>query len=224
MLDSQYLDEKIVEAVKRHWEECGRPLLLSSLGNRDDPPIARLMREHGTSLLKYIQTRLSDRVQLIQDNNNSLVYALAPAGVLFNPSDIVSTPRRRPEEATKRYRGAIWAAFCKPLDSTKRRYVKTKGPLHFKDIESSATEPDSSYVEVIKDEIVPEPREKHVVEKSIIDWVSKHDLKIEQFMMTPVVEGANSLLSRLVNVLAPEDLRRIAIPLDIVSKLLRHPR
>lgn len=226
-LQPSHLDSRIVDLVRKCWEEHRMPLLLSRLGGEDGGRIGRLSKQEAGSLGAYLRHRLADRVRVIHHSANPTVAGAIPADAEI-PEDadfdmLLDQTRGRAVEAAPRYHPAFWAAFRKPLDVSSGRYMSVQPPPRFQDV-SPEDRPDG-FVEITREYIVGLDVEEREVHQRIQDWLAENGLGPEFFLSKSKAIAAHlpsdDLLGRLLLVLEPDELERISMPLDVILKLRR---
>ena len=132
------LDDRIVSSVRECWDAHQMPLLLSRLGSQDNSGIAGRTKEQAGSLRAYLHQRLADRVRVIQHSDKPQLVGAVPAdfaaGTTSEVDALLERTHNQRKESTQRFQPAFWAAFRKPLDEDKRRYVSVQKPVHFRDL------------------------------------------------------------------------------------------
>jgi hypothetical protein len=219
------------EEARARWNS-GRLLLLSQ--------IPAFLREHGVEaaelqggrpLLTALRSDCADQLSFFQKPENSAVWATLPAdlGGRLQASDVFrvsETTTPSPSNSIPfRFMPWFWAAFVKPLDSGKRRWLSDD---RYSDYDEDRGPPPSAKeikAEDIKNPGPGRPVEKQVVHASIEAWANRYGVELSRF------EISSSNESRRVHVptrrlafetLDAADLKRIKIPLDIVLKLIAH--
>lgn len=128
------IDDRLVDLVREWWEDRNKPLLLSQLGARDDGKLAASAKQGAGGFAVYIRSRLAERVRVIQhDEMPALVGAVpADAGIdEYGGANALLERTRSQLSGTTRFQPALWAAFRKPLDESRTRYVSHRAPVHF---------------------------------------------------------------------------------------------
>ena len=223
------LDAKIVNLVNRCWEERQMPLLLSRLGGQDNGEIASGAKRQAGSLIAYLRQRLVNDVQVIQHSTKPPVVGAIPAGVDAGVNGdfdaLLDRTRGQSEEATPRFQPAFWAAFRKPLDESKRRYMSVQAPLHFRD--AIPEERPDGFIEVEREYVIGPDAEMMEVQQKMQAWLANNKLEPSSFLLKGKTGTthlpSDDLLGRLLLALEPDDLKRVSMPLDIVGKLRRQP-
>ena len=227
--ESSELDDRIVREVREHWDQHGIPILLSQLGNKHGGDIAAKARHEAGGLAAYLRSRLADRIQIVQHSSKPVIVGAIPAGVdqgtIGNFDSLLSRTQSPTLKAAPRYRPAFWAAFRKPLDETKRRYISIRAPLRF--VDAAQEERPEGSIEIQREYIVGLEAEPTRVVQQAQAWLASNSDEVEPVQCladepSPAANlPAHDLLGRLLLSLDPEDLKRISMPLDIVSKLRR---
>ena len=223
------LDDRIVDLVRECWEEHGIPLLLSRLGGEDDGRIARFAKQEASSLGAYLRHRLDTRVRVIHHSSKPTVAGAIPtdvaAGVNGDFDMLLERTHSQSPRTIPRYHPAFWAAFRKPLDESNGRYVSVQPPLRFQDT-LPEHKPDG-FVEITREYVLGPDAEVAEVQQRIQDWLAANKLDPAPFLLKNEANIArlpsDDLLGRLLLALEPDELKRISMPLDVVSKLRRQP-
>ena len=231
---SSDLDHRIVSLVQQCWEEHRIPLLLSRLGGQDNGRIARLAKQQAGGLGAYLRRQLDDRVRVIQHSTKPSVIGAIPAeemeaGANGNFDALLERTQGHPSqpavEAAPRYHPAFWAAFRKPLDESKGRYMSVRAPLRF--LDTIPEDRPDDFVEIKREYVVGPDDEVAEVQKRARDWLAANHLDPTFFLSKrkagDVRLPSDDLLGRLLLALEPDELERMSMPLDIVNKLRREP-
>ena len=224
------LDRRVIDLVREYWEEHRTPLLLSRLGGQEDGSIARLAKQRAGSLAAYLRTGVTGHVRVIQHSTKHAVIGVIPADTETDANDdaidaLLERTQDQAAKATPRFHPAFWTAFRVPLEISKRRYMSIQAPIRFQD--GTSEERPDGFVEIEQKYIVGPDVEAAEVEKTVQNWLSDNKMDKAQFLWKTKTDTArlppNDLLGRLLLSLETDDLRRISMPLDIVSKLRREP-
>ena len=222
------LDSRILRLVHEYWEEHQTPLLLSQLGGRDGGDIAKLAKQRADTLAAYLRDRLSDRVRVIQHSAIQAVIGAIPAEVDTGTNGdsidaLLDRTRDHTVRTIPRFHSAFWTAFKMPLEESRRRYLSVRAPIRFQDV-ASEHQPDD-FVEIERKYIASLDAEAVEVHKMAQDWLSDNRMEATPFLWQSKTETThlppNDLLGRLLLALEPDELGRVSMPLDIVSKLRR---
>ena len=214
------LDRQIVDCVRQHWDEEQTPLLLSTLGALGD--IRERVKNEGSSLAGYLRDRLAGQIRVIRHTDNPAVVAAVPADASANFDSLLEKARGRHAAAdASRFAPALWAAFRRPLDDTKERYVSVKRPIRFIDV--TQEERPEGRIAVPREYISEAPGVYERIEK----WIQENNIDRAPllFEVKASEKGlpATDVLGRFLLALDPEELARVSIPLDIVKKLRQEP-
>ena len=222
------IDDRLVDLIREWWKDHKKPLLLSQLGARDDGNLAAQAKQEAGGLAAYIRSRLAERVRVIQhDEMPALVGAVpADAGIEeYGGANVLLERTRSQLSGTTRFHPALWAAFRKPLDESRTRYVSHTVPVHFEDVPPSE-QPLGEFTEVERSYIL-DTAEASQVQRKIEDWLAANNLDSGAFHVAKGHEKkslpANDLLGRMLVALDPDQLRRTTMPLDVVDRLRRQP-
>lgn len=218
------LDDRIVDLVIRCWNEHRMPLLLSRLGDRENGDIAKETKQRAGSLSAYLSQELADRIRVIQHSAKPPLIGAIPADAVTTNDDVDVLLDQTCNQSTKtmpRFHPAFRAAFRKPLDEAKRRYMNVQAPVHFRDV-NPKDRPDG-FIEIERAYIVGPDAETAEVQQRMRDWLDTNGIEPMLFFRTSQPAAryspSNDLLDRLLLALNADDLKRISMPLDIVSKL-----
>lgn len=222
------IDRKIVDIVQEHWRECGTPLLLSQLGSRiSREDTEGIKHEHG-NLVTYLRSRLADHLYVLQSGKNPAIIAAMPADAkedTIADDTMLSGTLRRPETAFPRYHPAFWTAFVKELYPQTRRYVSIGPPPRFQELSDDTMPSDADATEVASEYVVGTDEDIAAVHSSIRRWLGANRLDESHFLVEAESQHkqlpSDDLLGKLILALTPDDLKRMSIPMDIVSKLRR---
>ena len=213
------LDRQIVDCVRQHWDEEQTPLLLSTLGAVGD--IREHVKNEGSNLAGYLRNRLAGQIRVIRHTDNPTVVAAVPTGASGDFDSLLDQVRGRHAGAdASRFAPALWAAFRRPLDDTKERYVSVKRPIRFIDV--ALEERPEGRIAVPREYI----SEASGVYERIEKWIQENNIARAPLLFE-IRAGeklpASDVLGRFLLALEPEDLARVSIPLDIVKKLRQEP-
>ncbi len=227
MSDPSALANRIAELVTAHWNEHGRPLLLSQLGSADQGEVGKSAKELSTNLAEFIRNHAADRIRILSGSAYPLVMAAMPVDTEQegDVDALLARMRERPGTRGPRYHPAFWAAFRVPLEDGCRRFMTACSPLRFEDVASTESMPEG-YVEVERQYVADAGADASDVGRQVAEWLAANGLSRESFLAHKQPSDRlppNDLLGRLLAALDPDDLRRMNIPLDVVAKLRRQP-
>ena len=220
------IDREIVDLVQEHWKARRSPLLLSQLGSQISRENAAAIKNESENLAAYLRDRLADHVEVIQSRQSPAIIAAIPANVgkdsnIDVDAMLLGTPRR----SFPRFHPAFWAAFVKEPAPRTRRYVSVGPPPRFQELSDDATPSDADATEVASEYIVGGDDDLAAVHSSIKRWLIANSLDEDLFLADRESRRkqlpSDDLLGRLIMALTPEELERMSIPVDIVSKLRR---
>ena len=219
------LADQIVASVRQYWDNHHRPLLLSRLGGQEGGEIARLLKQRtdGLSLRVYMQDELAGRVTVIQHSSRRELVGAIPVGEIVEDADALleRITRVRSVQTGRRFHPAFWAAFLKPLDEPKRRYISVQAPVHFRD--SLPDDQPKGFVEIESRYVAGPEVGLEKVHQKAESWLTDKGIDETPFLLRAKtgIENlpTNDLLSRLLLSLDDDDLQRVSMPLDIVKKL-----
>ena len=226
-MSAQDYKDRIVELVRRSWEQARRPLLLSQLGNEDGGAIARHAREtEEGGLEKYIRACLHTEIGIISHSGNPKVkYALpADSGIDAGVGHDRIIEEAYAAPSKPRFIPAFWAAFRNPLEPEKRRYLHPSRPVRFEDMDSLPDDVDAGFVEIERKYIAAHrATDKKEVFDNIKTWLNDHNYPADKWTIPEQIDmhrrGAENLLEKILVSLKEDDLQRMTIPMDIIRKL-----
>lgn len=220
------LENRVIELTQQEWNDHGAPLLLARLGACDNGDIARLAKEQSNNLEAYLRRHLINRVQVVRHRARHQLVGVLPLDVDVDSNGgadaLLERTQSTSKDAIRRYHPAFWAAFRKPLDESKRRYVSVREPIRFFD--SSEADPPDDHYEIAGEYIAGPDVDPDQVQEKVQRWLTDKGILhlVYSMMSRPRPEYRNEdLLDRLLHSLKPEDLKRISMPLDVINKLRR---
>ena len=219
------LEYRVIELTQQEWTDRGVPLLLSRLGACDNGDIARLAKERSNNLEAYLRSYLVNRVQVVRHSARHQLVGVLPVDVdVDSGADaLLEKTQSTSKDEARRYHPAFWAAFRKPLDESKRRYVSIQEPIRF--VDSSETDPPDAHYEIAREYIADPDFDPEQVQKKVQQWLTDKGIRHLAYSLMPRPRPENmrsgDLLDRLLHSLEPEDLKRISMPLDVIRKLRR---
>ena len=221
------LSHRIVRAVHDCWDREKIPLLLSRLGNQDGGDFSRGTKRHGTTLRQYLLTQLSEHLTVIQHSESHQLVGVLPIQIDVSAAGgadmLLERTQRCQADTTPRFHPALWAAFRKPLPESQRRYISDRSPVSFWDLDALEH---PKGVEIARDYILPDDASSIDVRQNIQLWIEANRLDVTIYLRThkePLQSlDSRDLLECVLDALNSEELKRVIMPLDVVSKLKRH--
>ena len=227
MLEISDLNGRIIDLVEKFWEANNKPILLSKIGFEDAGELGKSAKQIAGGLERYIRTYLSEDVQIIQHRAHPLVKSAIPMKVDIESLGGADKILQRNADSTSpgeaRYVPAFWAAFKKPLDESKKRYLHLGYPVWFEDKEEESLK--DNFVEIESNYIAEEESDPSDILNCIKKWLKDSDILGNQFLLDDRPSNlkkkrADSVLDRIIDSLGHSDLTRIQMPLDVI-KILR---
>ena len=215
------LENGVVQLVEQHWHDHNKPLLLSQLGNRE---LGQQAKAAAGGLATFIETRLRDRVRLIQHENQRQLVGVIPWGLGAGGSDhnaLLERTRNPSDAGDQRFAPAFWAAFRKPLATGYSRWMHSERPVRFEDV-SEGFEAAEGFVEVDRSYIVDPEGDAATVLASIKAWREDKGVKLDAYLRareSDLRSADDDLLGQILDRLGPDEMRRVTMPLDVVRKL-----
>ncbi|RYM07423.1 hypothetical protein [Sphingobium cupriresistens] len=135
-----------------------------------------------------------------------------------------SKTRRSTSSTTFPYQNALRTAFGRSLEDGLRRFV-LHSPVRFVDLPNGAPNPDG--VEVTRDDLAVGADDTTIV-THVTTWIGRNGLTAADYQpsRSSFMRSAKpqaTALHDLIDMIEPADLDRIALPLDIVRKMLAKP-
>ncbi len=229
--DLEKFKNEIIDLTKRKYEQSGKGLLLSMLGQTlaDYPNFKNILQN--IKLTEFIDNELAASVKILKSPENEIVRITLPSTVTVEGNMLHLFPKRGERSpSNKRYNPALWAAFSKPLVDNHTRLIGFEPRLHFKDIESTEKQ-DTANIKVKSSLIVTEDMESDADKRvtkicsNITNWIRDNNVSDADAIMSKTLQTTsrykNSTLDLLIDALPESDLKRIQMPLDVIAKLLR---
>lgn len=230
----------ITELAITNFSKEGKGILLSRIGelvSKQHPELRDVLGHR--KLAEFIESELTDSVQIFTSPENQIVKVVLPANVIVNGDVMRFIPKRGATSSlvmAPRYNRAFWAAFSYPLANGYTRLVGFEPRVHYEDIEGDA--PADTIKKVVTPDLItdettesdPAKRVRRINEK-ISNWLQTNAISVDDVSAKTEREQASarmfgshkgSLLEVLLDALDDTDLKRIQMPLDIVAKLHRH--
>lgn len=185
---------------------------------------------NGMKLHEFIAQELSEEILLTHKAGDLLSLLASPK----NPKE-ASTKQDLTQKERIRYHLPFWAAFAKRLPENHIRILRLTPKVTFDDIMESDPIPTDALViqrEFILDPAISQskPEENNRIFLSIGRWLANNPIdsdlviakpKTATHTQLPALNTRNeSLLHSLINSLTPDELKRVAIPLDVAKKLM----
>ena len=221
---SDDLHGRVVRSVRERWENQKIPALLSWLGNLNGAELSRVTKEHGVTVRQYLTDRLSDQVAVVQHQTKKELIGVVPIGIDVaaegGEDDLLERVQRQETSTIPRFHPAFWAAFRKPIENSKRRFVTDVEPIRFKDVSSHDEE---LGIEIGREYITGSDSDPSEIQRKIEDWLEDHDVDSEIYLSARQERPAEprDLLDLVLDSLEPSELKRVTMPLDVILKLRR---
>jgi len=230
------LPKVISHYVQEQFDRDGTGLLLSRLGQTLTLQHAALKVQLGKKkLAEFLEEKMAGIVRVEVSPHDSKVSIVLPAGVDLTGDLSRYFPKRRAIEPTvapviPRYNRAVWAAFSQPVTVDAKRFLTFDPVVSFVDAAEKPPIADAVLVDnefLISTSQVTDPaqRAKKIAE-NIDAWSKRHGVMPSLLLASskPVshnlpVGEKHSLLDLLLTALNENELKRIELPLDIISKL-----
>lgn len=228
-MDDNELKQKIVDLVTQHWSDDKRPILLAQLGQvlaRDGIDLRSALR--GRRLRSFLSEELNDRLQIIQSPGDQLVQGVVPLEAVAQGEAVFkSAVEHAPaKSAAPRYHPRFWLAFLKQMPPGYNRIINLAEPITFRDVIEGAEMSPGEHEIRAKDLVAGENLQKSERDAKTLErirgWLQENGVDESVVLAKPrdpKPQFADSLLFALLDAIEDSDLKRIALPLDIVRKL-----
>lgn len=232
-------DAEIIEAIEQYWEAHHRPVLLSVLGGLLSQGCKEDIAGAGATLGQYIRSKLGESIRLLKlaSHGGGAVPKSKTDGLSDNDLEArVPAPIQKlglARTKSPKFHDSLWTLF---------RNADVELPV-FVELPNSgetvvhSTQPEDSnrkVYEVVSSDFPPHesrPVPISAVARSIRMWASRHDIPLSSIQSVGDEPAARDTERRLVigavglgdalNLLSPDELRRISIPADILLNVLR---
>lgn len=234
MTDDQ-IKEKIVVLANAYWQQK-TALLLAQVGqalNRDGINLKEVLR--GRRLSAFIRAEMHDRLEIIPSPNDPLVQAVKPKdgavdGLIADYFGHSGKSAGSPA-TVHRFNRSLWLAFSRAIQSGTKRIVSIDTEVSFQDVKDDAPKQPGfvlTQADIVSPDGLLKSQRNLQIEEKIVEWATLNSISInslqeqsrekhERITHAP----CTTLLTLLIDCLDPEELRRINMPLDIISKLHR---
>lgn len=226
-LQTKELEDFIYETVFQYYGNYGKGILLANLGwaiFHQRPHLRDCLGKRKIS--EFIAQEMPEKIQVAPSVDNSAVKIATP---VFAPKTIEVQNIKQITSAVKSrrfYAGAVFLAFSHPLASGLQRILTIKPVLYFKDmpVDSPLTAEGYRITSEFIVDISGNKNSTPLLDEKIDQWLKVNNLSLKELLRLnkPAHAKQKSLLSALdilISALGEDDLRRIQIPLDIISKL-----
>jgi hypothetical protein len=234
------VDDRIVEMVREHWSSAQRPLLLANLG-------ANLRREFsveelenallGARLRQYVTVSLADKVRVVADPKDPLVWALVPADVTLSPAELF--PAREPTRPYRvgpttgevannshervLYDPELWRAFT-DINPKGRRYIQFAGTkLSYLQVPEGESPP-SDAVGVDESQVPDRSPDRSVwinnATGAIEAWAKQNQINLTAFKRV-IPRSAKTILEIFLDAVPSDEHKTTTLSLSVIRALMR---
>lgn len=186
----------------------------------------------GVRISDFIEAELSDTVEIFSDSTQQSI-KLARLKKESEPK-----PERISIEEyvkiqggdTQKYQRAIWSALTSKIEENKKRIVYIQPRALYRDISNTEETPNGAYEVdsryITTDYDTPQEEFSKKVEERLLTWANENKIEYADLVFKGVEKTRHdkietNLLERLIAAIPEQDLKRVTLPLDIVSKLLK---
>lgn len=225
--------EVIVQLTSEHWTRNKRALLLASVGQTLTKRGYSLGAElRGQKLASFIQQELKDRIAVFRSPHDPLVLGMVPIEEANAPDLNVLFAPASGEAAHSRgtiFDKGLWVAFSHQLVPGYIRKMQFHPEIRYIDVlTESADSVDGTVIppeSILPVGVMPKAERDAQLQKNIVSWLEANklekDLGIARHRDKDILSNSgDSLLSIVLDALDAKERERVALPLDIVAKLL----
>jgi hypothetical protein len=220
----------VIETFNNHWAATSEPLLLSRLGQMLSQRGIDLQGNlRGRKLSDVIKEQLSAHLRVSPIGPGSKVWAVVPASdtpsAAPTPKLVLSFEKK---EHIPRVDSTIWAAFSRALAPDHSRILEFDPEPVFRDVAKDLIQ-DSGPL-ITADNVAIKTAEQSSSEyyrevySKLRDWLDANGVPFDKVRANShPMRGkqTGTVLDQLIEKLTPEQLRRVAIPLDVLASLLK---
>lgn len=224
---TEELKDFIYETVSQHYHNSGKGILLANIGwaiFHQRPHLRDCLGKRKIS--EFMAQEMHEKIQVTPSVDNSAVKIATP---ICAPKTIEAQNVNQITPAVKSrrfYAGAAFLAFSHPLAPGLQRILTIQPVLYFKDIPVDSPFPTGGY-RITSEFIVDIGGNKNstpLLDEKINQWLEVNNLPLKELLRPNKPAHAKqksplNALDILISALNEDDLRRIQIPLDIISKL-----
>jgi hypothetical protein len=223
----------IINAANETWQSYGVALMLARLGQdlaRNGINLKTAL--NGEKLATFIERELKGNVKILSLPSDILVKGVVPdsASLTEDLAAYFMKPDVKPNSQLEKsitFDPNIWKAFSKAIPPNFIRSISLEPEIQFKDTVIAIEDTLALIISaeyIVSDSVLPKHDRTEKIYKNIVKWTQSNDIDINLVKARRVekwgeVKHIDSLLSMLLNSLDNDDLQRISIPLDIISKL-----
>ena len=236
------IENKILEILSNN-QSMGAPLRLANVGTElarafDNRPFRRLFPPY--SLKSFVENFMADRIILRKHPSDDLVFFVELKNATQSGKASTALNTAAPVPAGDRtsavrpiYDASFWAAFAKPIDDGRTRFLRKVPPFVFRDLSDGEAQPLDHFL-IDRDFIAPGsflPGEERMefVSKNIDRWLKLNELSRNMFEKLPKPKpretreevGHGRTWLRAFESLTQSELERIVIPTDVWLKFIR---
>ena len=211
------IENRIKSLIEKRFSNGFDRYYLSQLGNDLGEYRHILEKESGFRLAQYLSKKMGFELASSGPYNNILFISAQKNGC---------SGYRAGESALPRFSRRFWAAFVKPLDSGKRRFIDISTGF-FKDHEDAPSSSDADMREIqsrfIRDYSADNESSAREVVIKIDEWLEEQGLERSQFLAhdKKSMERSKTILDDVLSALSSDQLKRVSLPLDVIQSLHR---
>ena len=180
----------------------------------------------GRQMRVFLESEAPELRQIVNEEQPTNWGLVPPGSVPERPyaQYFTSKARRSASSAAFPYQNALRIAFGRSLEEGLRRFV-LHSPVRFIDLPSGAAMPDG--VEVTREDIAV-GADDTTAAAHVAAWIGRNGLAVADYQpgRSSFIRSAkpqSTALHDLIDMIEPADLDRLALPLDIVRKMLAKP-
>lgn len=180
----------------------------------------------GRQVRHFLEAEAADLRQIVNEQQPTNWGLVPPGANIQRPyAQYFGAKGIRPASSTEfPYQNAMRIAFGKSIGESMRRFV-LHTPARFVDLPGGEIEPGG--IEVTPDDLAIGGSDDQISMR-INAWIARNALAVSDYQPTRpsaprTSKPQSTALHDLIDLLPPEDLARVALPLDIARKLLAKP-
>jgi hypothetical protein len=225
--------EVLLEAARQNYAASRQGIILSRIPSilRQSGIEKQDILQGGRKLRELIENEARGVLRLIQNEDSKLDWSIIPYDIEISTphSKYFPKPRQSSEShAPQRFVSIFWHAFTKHIPPGHRRWL-LRGPNISTEDRVGAEAPDGAIE--IERIYTAKPDELVIANALVIErieqWANVHGVQSREFLMSQVSRPQHIMnrieersLANMMKFMSMDDLSRISVPLDILSRYL----
>jgi hypothetical protein len=222
------VQDRIREMVRARWATARMPFTLADLGYQLARDYSRdeLQREFlGGKLKNYIEYNLGHELRIVRNPANKIMWGVVPKDVTETDAVLFSQTPTQPEKSSEaessertpyvRYDHDLWKAFTTSFFGD--RYIELGDRVVVTDLPKGSKPPENSTR--LDPEDVSSVRDGYlIVSRKIEAWAQRYGLDISRYKLTSRL-GKRTLLEFIIEALSDDELKQLALPMNVIKIL-----